>query len=148
MTITQLIPILQTSVAPCVLISGSGLLLLAQANRLPRPIDRARHLCSLVKSNPGPSGDTYRAQLKIFHKRCNLLRNAVALNVMCLGAIATVILLLFVGNILELTLTTPINVCFVFGLMCLLGSLAYFLTDIFVMLHSLELEIKETGVQL
>ena len=148
MTTTQLVPILQTSVAPCVLISGAGLLLLAQANRLPRPIDRARHLCSLVKSNPGPEGNTYRAQLKIFHKRCNLLRNAVALNVMCLGAIATVILLLFISNILNWPLAMWINTCFVVGLFCLLGSLVFFLRDIFVMLHSLEMEIKETGVQL
>lgn len=146
MTIQQLIPMLQSSVAPCVLISGAGLLLLAQANRLPRPIDRARHLCALVKSHPGPEGDVYRKQLKIFHLRCHLLRNAVAFNVLCLGAIVSVILMLFIGNILSWTPITLINVCFAFGLLCLLASLAFFLADVLVMLHSLEIEIKETGV--
>ena len=148
MTNAQLAAILQSSVAPCVLISGAGLLLLALANRLPRPIDRARHICSHIKSNPGPEGDVYRKQIKVYYRRCHLLRNAVACNVMGLGAIATVILLLFVSSIFSFSLISWINACFILGLLSIIFSLVFFLRDITLTLKSLEIEIKEAGIEI
>ncbi len=145
MTSSELIQIMQSSVAPCVLISGAGLLLLTLANRLARPIDRIRHLCALVKNYPGPEGEVYRQQIKIFYKRCNLLRNAVATNVMCLGAIATVILLLFVSGLFNVSLIIPVAVCFIVGLLALILSLLFFLCDTLMALRSLEIEIRGTG---
>ena len=144
-TNVQLVQIMQSSVAPCVLISGAGLLLLALANRLTRPIDRVRHLCSLVKNHPGPEGEGYRQQIKIFYKRCFLLRNAVATNVMCLGAIATVILLLFLSSLFNMPLITPITICFITGILSLIASLLFFMSDILITLKSLEIEIRDAG---
>ncbi|MEI7999067.1 MAG: DUF2721 domain-containing protein [Candidatus Omnitrophota bacterium] len=148
MTNSQLVTILQSSVAPCVLISGAGLLLLALANRLPRPIDRARHLCSQVKNNPGPQSDVYRKQIKIYYRRSLLLRNAIACNVMSLGAIASVILLLFLSSLFNLSLIVWVNLCFITGLFSLISSLLFFLSDISLTLKSLEIDIKEAGIVL
>jgi len=148
MTNTQLIQILQFSVAPCVLISGAGLILLALANRLPRPIDRARMVCSHIKNNPAAATETHRKQIKIYLRRAYLLRNAVFCNVMCLGAIASVILLLFIGSLLNVTLVFLINTCFIVGLLSLICSLLFFLSDISQTLKSLEIEIKEAGISL
>ena len=43
-TVSQLLPILQTSIGPVILISGVGLLLLTLTNRFGRMLDRARQL--------------------------------------------------------------------------------------------------------
>ncbi|MBF0570463.1 MAG: DUF2721 domain-containing protein [Candidatus Omnitrophica bacterium] len=144
MTNAQLTQIMQSSVAPCVLISGAGLLLLVLAGRLARPIDRVRHLCDLVKKHPGPEGESYRQQIDIFYKRCHLLRNSVATNVICLSAIATVILLLFLSNLFNVSLITPITVCFIVGVLALILSLLFFLNDLFMTLKSLEIEIRDS----
>ncbi len=121
------------------------MLLLVLANRLTRPIDRARHLCALVKRHPGPEGESYRQQIKIFYKRCHLLRNSVASNVICLVGIATVILLLFLSSLFDVSLIIPITVCFIVGVLALIFSLLFLLNDLFLTLKSLEIEIKETG---
>ncbi len=148
MTSIQLAQILQSSVAPCVLISGAGLLLLALANRLPRPIDRARLLCSHLKNVSGPQAEIYVKQIKIYVRRSYLLRNAVFCNVMSLGAIASVILLLFLSNLFNLCLVMLVNTCFMVGLLTLICSLLFFLSDISLTLKSLEIEIKEAGITL
>ena len=48
----ELVPILQTSIGPMILISGLGLLLLTMTNRLGRIIDRSRSLLDDLESNP------------------------------------------------------------------------------------------------
>ena len=49
-TLQQLIPVIQTSVGPVILISGIGLLLLSMTNRLGRIIDRSRLLVEALPS--------------------------------------------------------------------------------------------------
>ena len=44
MSLANLIPSLQLSIGPVILISGIGLILLSMTNRFGRVIDRARHL--------------------------------------------------------------------------------------------------------
>jgi len=145
MTNAELVTMLQSSVAPCILISGAGLLLLTLGNRLPRPIDRTRHICNQIKANPGPEGDVFRRQIKIYYKRCHLLKNAIACNVIGIGAVATVILMLFVSSLFTLSMAMWISICFVLALFSIISSLIFFLRDISLTLKSLEIEVKETG---
>ena len=54
MNLAEIIPVLQVSIGPVILISGVGLLLLTMTNRLGRAIDRARQLARTSSSRLQP----------------------------------------------------------------------------------------------
>ena len=76
--VAQLIRILSASIAPVIVISGVGLLLLTMANRYSHVIDRARELIKGLES----AGDDARrrvlaGQVQIGYRRARILRLAI-----------------------------------------------------------------------
>lgn len=142
MTIDTLIKVLQASVAPVVLISGIGLLLLTMTNRLSRTIDRIRLLCDEFPRAIGEK-QHLRSQIEILFRRCRLLQKAIAAATFSIMCVSVVILLLFLMYTLEINLTLDVQVLFTISLGALIVSLIYFLIDVRVTLNSLKIDMEQ-----
>jgi hypothetical protein len=79
-TLSELIPILQISIGPVILISGIGLLLLTISNRLGRTIDRARILQKELPLGGSSDARRTRAQLQILWHRADHIRQSIILS--------------------------------------------------------------------
>ena len=144
MTNLQLIPALQASIAPCVLISGDGLLLLSMSNRLSRPIERIRHLCDVMKAHPQKDHQGIQEQIRILYKRAQLLRSAIVCIIYSIVSVSFIVLSLFLDALYAWPITFLINIFFILSLVFLLISMIFFLLDIHWALDSLKIEIRNS----
>lgn len=142
MNTVALIPILQGAVAPFVLISGIGLLLLSMTNRFARPVDVIRLLLVELDTCPEGHRSNLMQQIRHLRRRCSLLRSAIALSVVSICCMALLTLVLFAEQLLGIGLTVLATVLFVCSLVSLGLSLVFFLEDIRLTLHSLDIEIE------
>lgn len=145
MDITTLIPILQASIAPFVLISGIGLLVLSMTNRIGRPTDLIRKLLAEMDKAEGEDRDFLKSQITVLRRRCTILRRAIALALLAISLICAVTLLLFAEQIFGLGLTTLVEICFIGGLVAIIMSLFWLLEDMRITLRSLDIEIERHG---
>ncbi|MDZ4657924.1 MAG: DUF2721 domain-containing protein [Bythopirellula sp.] len=141
MTLTELIPVLQVAVGPVILISGVGLLLLNMTNRLARTIDRSRQLVTLLRSCEETERQSNKAQLDILWRRACLLRTAIALATTSALLAALLVIVLFLGVLLNWEMGWLVSLLFVGCLLAIIGALIFFLRDINVTLHALALEL-------
>ncbi len=141
MDIASLLVVLQTSLAPCVFISGVGLLVLSMTNRLGRPLDRIRALTNEIKTAEGEQKQILLAEIDILFRRAKLLQMSVTLAVLSIFFVGTIILFLFVDVTLNAGLETLIMLLFSASLVCLVASLALFAWDIQLGLESIRIEI-------
>lgn len=143
MTNLEIMDALKACVAPCVLISGAGLLILSVSNRLARPIDRIRSILSHIKENPDKASDSAKKQIKIFYKRCEFLRASIAFATWHVICVSLIMLVLFLSVAFQIQVAAYVSALFVIGLVCLICSLVFFLLDIRLTLRSLAIEIEE-----
>lgn len=134
---------IQTAIAPVVLISGVGLLLLTLTNRLGRIVDRTRQLAAerrtaSVQDHPG-----LEAQLVILGHRARLVRLAVALSASSVAAIGVLITVLFLGLLLHWNLAGTAVILFVASLLSLVGAMLVFVRELFLALTALDLTLKQ-----
>jgi Protein of unknown function (DUF2721) len=144
-TIAQLIPVLQTSIGPVILISGIGLLLLSMTNRLSRVIDRARNLLALAETLHGPAKEKTLAQIDILWSQARLIRMSIlcaAVSVLCA---AFLIIALFITALLGLEDAWLISVIFVCCMFSLIASLLVFIRDINLSLSAFKVELYGYG---
>lgn len=140
MPLDQIIPVLQLSIAPVILISGVGLVLLSMTNRYGRVIDRARSLCDAVRHDPDGHTNSLREQLKILARRARLLRLAIALTTFSILLVALLIILLFLMALMKIGGTALLILIFCLCMASLIGGLVAFIIDINVSLAALNLE--------
>jgi hypothetical protein len=140
----QLVPALGASIAPCVLISGAGLLLLSMTNRLARPIERVRLLCAQIKEDPQKDHQANRQQIRILYKRCELLRSAIACLIYNIVLISCIVLLLFLDILYAWQITFLVDFLFIASLVFLILAMVFFLMDIHGSLDSLKIEIRDS----
>ncbi len=141
----DLIKILQASFAPCVLISGLGLLLLTTTNRLGRSIDRIRLLCQDLKRSSGEDKQVLQEQVAVLYKRCRFLQFSIALLTMSIFFASVIIFALFSAYILGVRPELPVKFSFMASLVSLIIALFLFMLDIRLTLHSVKMEIKRVG---
>ncbi len=141
MSVDDLIKILQASIAPVVLISGVGMILLSLTNRLARSIDRIRTLCQESGREPKKDLPFLKRQVDVLYHRCQILRMAIVFAICSIISTAIIIFVLFSIYILKLNLMGLVECLFVVSLVCLISSLFLFLQDIFATLHSIRIEI-------
>ena len=145
MSLTDLITTLQLSIGPVILISGVGLILLSMTNRVGRVIDRSRLLSRELN---GPS-DTDRtrilAELRILSSRASLARTGIALAVLSALLASLLIINLFLGALLQMSIAAFIVTLFILCMLSLVFSLFLFLVDINLSLKALWLEIPPEG---
>ena len=147
MGVADIIHILQGSIAPCILISGVGLLHLAMTNRLGRASDRIRQLCRELDDAPEREKANLKYQIVIFYRRCKYLQVAIFLAASSIFCVSLVVLMLFFTFIFNLSIIPLIKLFFGLSLICLVASLACFLFDIRATLSSLKLELEKYGIE-
>ena len=142
-SVVQLIRILSASIAPVIVISGVGLLLLSMTNRYSRVIERAR---DFIKDLDAAEDDTRRKllveQIRIIYRRARILRLAIILSSTSILFVAVTVLALFAGQVLGVKADYVSVPCFGLCLLSLLGSLYFFIKDVTISLTALELEIE------
>lgn len=139
----QLVTILSASIAPVIVISGVGLLLLSMTNRHSRVIDRARDLVKDLESAPDASQrESHIEQVRITCRRARLLQRAIILGSLSILCVAVTVLLLFSAQILGIGVDELAISCFGFSLFALIGSLYFFIRDVALSLAALDLETE------
>ncbi|MGB7718793.1 MAG: DUF2721 domain-containing protein [Bryobacteraceae bacterium] len=142
-SVAQLIRILSASIAPVIVISGVGLLLLSMTNRYGRVIERAR---DFIKDLDATQDDARRKllveQIRIIYRRARILRLAIILSSTSILFVAVTVLSLFAGQVVGVSADYVSVPCFGLCLLALLGSLYYFIMDVTISLTALELEIE------
>jgi hypothetical protein len=142
MRIEELVPILQLAIGPTILISGVGMVMLSMTNRFSRIIDRSRHLTH--DFNGSRDEDERRrilAQLAILSRRARIVRTGIALAAASALLAATLIIGLFLGALLQLSITAILITVFTLCLLCLVAGLVHFIRDINLSLAALWLEL-------
>ncbi|MFH1857550.1 MAG: DUF2721 domain-containing protein [Candidatus Omnitrophota bacterium] len=138
----NVVGVLQASFAPCVLVSGLGLLLLTMSNRLSRPIDRIRQLCRELETTSDKEIPSLQEQIRILYKQCRLLRASIAFITISIFFAATIIFLLFFSYRFGIHLEFLVEAAFAASLISLIASLVFFLLDIRLSLNSVKMEIE------
>ena len=142
MNISDLLTVLQTSLAPCVLISGVGLLVLSMTNRLGRPLDRIRAVTGEISKAEGDQKKVLLEEIDILYRRARLLQTAVTFSVLSIFFVATIIFSIFVTVMFGARLEGLIVIQFSASLIALVASLVLFVWDIQLGLNSIKLEIN------
>lgn len=130
LSVAEIIPILQTAIAPTILISGVGLLLLTMTNRLGRVIDRYRVLLRDIQNAVPENRARYDVQLKVLWRRAKLVRLAIALAAASELLASVLIIVIFSVAVTQIEITWLIGSIFTACMLCLIGSLVAFLWDI------------------
>lgn len=141
MNTKDLVEILTASIAPFLLISGTGLLLLSMTNRLARPLDLIRRLLGETAKAEGRTRRMLSEQIRILYHRCRMMRTSIALAVASILCISVMVLLLFYSFLFGYSFPFLVETLFTASLGCLCISLLFFLWDIRIMLNSLKIEI-------
>lgn len=134
---------IQAAIAPVVLISGVGLLLLTLTARLGRIVDRSRLLAAERRAADPASRAGLEAQLAILGHRARLIRLAVALSATSVAIIGVLITVLFVGLLLEWNVALLGALLFVASLLSLVAAMLVFVGELFHALTALRLTLRD-----
>jgi hypothetical protein len=140
--IAELIRILPASIAPVIVISGVGLVLLSMTNRYSHVIDRARELIDELDAQDNQHRKLLVDQVHIIYRRARVLRLAIMLSSASILFVALTVLALFAGQLIGARVDYVSVPCFGLCLLALLGSLFFFIRDVTISLRALELEIN------
>jgi hypothetical protein len=141
----HILEVIQAAIAPVVLISGVGLLLLTLSGRLGRIVDRTRIVAG-ERNDAGDDGERshLEQQLEILGHRARLVRLALALSASSVAVSGLLITLLFLGLLLEWNVTVACAVLFVTALLCLVTAMFVFVRELFHSLTALELSVNKS----
>ncbi|MGC2112087.1 MAG: DUF2721 domain-containing protein [Candidatus Korobacteraceae bacterium] len=144
MPTTSVVQILTGSIAPVIVISGVGLLLLSITNRYGRAIDRARLLIRELESGDADTADIrhLEQQLRHTHQRARLLRGSMVYSSVSIFFVTLTILSLFAEQVFQLHLDLVALPSFALCLISLVISISYSIRDITVSLAALEMEMS------
>jgi Protein of unknown function (DUF2721) len=148
MRLDELVPVLQLSVGPVIVISGVGLLLLSMTNRYGRVIDRARFVADTLRRAPGERAGDLQSQLQVLIRRGRLLKRAITGAALSLLFAALLIISLFVMGLAGLSGGVWVSVLFVACMVSLIVSLIVFIQDLNLSLAALDLEVRSAVVPL
>jgi hypothetical protein len=142
----SLLPSIQLSITPVILITGLGSLLLTMTSRLGRVVDRTRILAGQLRDAVA-AGDRaewthLEHQLEIMYRRAKIVRLTVTLAAASMFCAGLLVVAIFVDALTAVKLAGVVVGLFIASIGLLLGSLGAFLRDIFMSLGALELEVK------
>lgn len=140
--LTQLVPILQLSIGPVILISGVGLLLLTLTNRFGRMLDRARLIKREMAEAKGERETAMlQAQIDILVNRARILRLSITLGSISVLLAGVLMLVLFISALLKWEDGLLIIAIFSLAVLSLIGSILAFIRDMNLSLTAVWLEI-------
>jgi len=145
MNMFSVVQIMTASIAPVIVISGVGLLLLSISNRYGRAIDRVRMLArEMSESDPESARRRHLTeQLRLTDDRAHILKRSMLYASVCIFFVSLTILSLFAEHLVGLQRDFLALPCFAACLVCLVISIYYSIRDITVSLAALELEVTE-----
>src|SRR5208283_983312 len=141
----SVVQILTASIAPVIVISGVGLLLLSISNRYGRAIDRVRLLAPEHSEREQESARRRHLaeQLRLVNDRAHLLKQSMLHASICIFFVTLTILSLFAEHLLGLQRDFLALPFFALCLISLVVSMYYSIRDITVSLAALDLEVSE-----
>lgn len=142
MPLDQLFRMLSASLAPVILISGVGLLLLSMTNRFGRVIDRARQIAREIEAGPEPSRQPMlQQQLAILYRRGRILRASILFTGSTVLCVSLGVLCVFATQLAGSNTDYLSPTLFALALISVVPGVFLFIQDIVVSLRALELEI-------
>ena len=140
LTLTDLLPVLQTAIGPVILISGIGLLLLSMTNRYGRIIDRSRELMRWLDAEQ--HRPRLRAEIDVLYRRAGIVRWSILATTFSLLLVAVLMIVLFVAAVLQWHSAGVVIALFLGAMLALIVGLLLFLKDLQVSLTALRLEVE------
>lgn len=137
----EFIHVLQATIAPCVFISGMGLLLLSMTNRFGRPIDRIRQLVGHPRATEKEQA-AVRAQVEILYRRAKILRSAIFCTAAGIFLMCVMMVLIFCSRVFGINVTSLAVSCLLCGLVLPAAGLGFLIADISLALESLKIEMS------
>ena len=134
--VTDISHVIQLAVAPVFLLAGISGMLSVLSIRLGRIIDRARRLDDLLAASEKQDRAAIHREHKTLSRRANW---AITLCILCALLICTVIVVLFVGAYLSLSVTNIIAWLFIISMISLISGLLIFLREIYLATSSLRI---------
>lgn len=141
----NLLAVIQAAIAPVVLISGVGLLLLTLSARLGRIVDRTRLVAGELRAAAQADRAALEHQLAVLRHRARLIRLALSLSAGAVALIGVLITLLFLGLLLGWNVTLVCTLLFVAALACIVVAMFVFVRELSQSLVALELSIQPPG---
>ena len=120
---------IQLSIAPVFLLAGIGAFLNVIAGRLSRVVDRSRVLEDLHGDARGAERIRHVEELRTLEKRMNLASRSIYLGTASGLAVCLLVIVLFVGELIDFNLGDAIAVLFVVAISLLGGAMVMFLRE-------------------
>jgi hypothetical protein len=139
----SILHLIQAAIAPVVLISGVGLLLLTLSNRLGRIVDRTRIVASERVQAVEAARTDFDAQLTILGRRARMIRLALALSASAVGITGLLIATLFLAMLLGWNATLLCTGLFVTALLCVVSAMWVFVAELRISLTALDVVVGE-----
>ena len=131
---------LQASISPIALVSGVGLLILSQTNRLGRVMDRLRGLIDQRRAIKTPDAHLNQ-EIAVLQHRARILRTTIAFAVLSALLASVLALLLFSTAMLGAALEWLGAAVFAGSILSLIVSLVLFMVDMNRALHAVQEEL-------
>ena len=128
--VTSIAHVIQQAVAPVFLIAGIGSMLGVLTNRFGRIVDRARRLEDRLTEMHKQPDAVMADDLRTLALRARLIHWAIGCCAICALLICTVVMLLFVGAILEFNFSSGIALLFILAMAAFIAGLMCFLREI------------------
>jgi hypothetical protein len=130
--ITAIAHVIQLSVAPVFLLSGIAAMLNVLTSRLARIVDRARVLEAQFPTAAPGRIDGLRTSLRRIAKRARLASWGISLCTVSAILISSVVVVLFIGTLLNFQVRVAIAVLFIGAMLALTAGLVCFLREIYL----------------
>ena len=143
LSISSLLPIIQASTSPVILISGLGLLLLTMTNRMGRLVDRTRIYAAQLRQAGPEERKLLERRLELTWRRAKIVRLSLTFATSSMLSSAALVVTIFASALLKRDLGPVIIVLFIAAIALLVAALVAFLKDIFSSLDALRTEVQE-----
>ena len=120
---------IQLAIAPVFLLAGIRAFLNVIAARLSRVVDRSRVLEELHGDARGVERIRYVEELRTLEKRMNLASRSISMGTASGLAVCLLVVVLFVGELIDFNLGDAIAVLFVVAIALLAGAMVLFLRE-------------------
>lgn len=137
----SILPIIQLSITPVILISGLGALCISLTNRMGRIVDRTRNIAGVIRQASAEDKKYLEEQLFIMFRRAKIMRFAMTMITSSMFISGLLVVIIFLSALSRLELSGLILGVFAASVSCLLTGLAAFLRDLYLSLHALQVEV-------
>jgi len=143
MLLNDIIGTLQLSLAPVIMISGIGLIILSLTNRFGRIVDRTRQLSVEYRSSADTDQERILQELKILALRAKVIRASNILAVFSVLLVSFIIIGLFGSALYHFNVSYILIILFISSIISLILSLFLFIYDLDLSLKALWIELPK-----